>query len=124
MKLKFKALLGREQFRDWLTRQAVDAIFEEHRDRLITAYCRAIRIQNEIRRRNTILKDSKPFLDSLPQSPHWYSAAVQILSCAPEDVQRWFLSLDEKAKDECVQAVLEDGGVMTETGFFAELTLI
>lgn len=118
---KFRAILGRAQYLDWTTRQAIDAIFEEHRDRLITAYCAAIRLQYEIRRRNAMFKESKPVLDNLPESPQWYSAAVQILTCAPDDVQRWFLSLPEKEKDECVQAVLEDGGVVTDTGFFAEL---
>jgi hypothetical protein len=124
--MKFEALIYHEEMKvvaeERFNRDVLEAVFHEHRARLITTYCSLIRFAYEVRRRNAAFPKEKPIyhMAGLP-SPEWCNAAIHILVIAEQAVQRFFLAADAEKKDELVQAVLTDGGVRTGTGYFSEL---
>src|SRR6266478_5093584 len=78
-----------------IQRQVLEGLFQEHRDRLISAYCAYIRIHDEVKWRNSMFPKDKPILVPDPDR-EWCNAAAHILTVADENIQRYFLAANEE----------------------------
>ena len=107
---------AKEHFRQ----QVEDAVFESHRNILLSLYCQRIRLLRRIAERNRLFPDV-PSIDGGSPSSAYCNAAAHILSVTPEPIQRFFLATDLTTKDRLVAAVMEDGGIVCQTGYFSEL---
>ena len=102
-------------------RQQVEVDFVWRRDGMISAYCELIRLHDKTKRRNAAFPH-KPCVtgEDLPNR-EYCNAAVHILACAPEDIQRFFLASDFEIRKRMIDAVIADGGIETLSGQFVEL---
>ena len=103
-------------------RQLADAVFQEHKDRLIATYCAMMRLHYEIDRRNEAFPKDKPFPHPTgSESREFCNAAVHILVVSDPSLQRYFLNASVEEKTKLVDAVLKDGGILRSDGYFSEL---
>lgn len=107
---------------DYFSQKVTDGVFIEQRDRLLAAYAAMFRMHYEIDRRNAAFPGAEP-MPHPPQSEsrEWCNAAIHILAVAEEGTQRFFLSADRATKNKLVQAVIDDQGIETADGYWAEL---
>src|ERR1041385_4235786 len=111
----------RYQAEEHAQRQLVNLIFDEHRNRLTSIYCRLMRLHDEVERCNQALACTDFAVPNAMPSRDWCNAAVLILCTADEGVQRYFLLSDWKTNNKCVQAVLDDQGIERPDGFWVDL---
>ena len=99
---------------EWIERKFGYGLFTDWRNKYIADLCRHIRLCWEAK--NAGLKISEVY-----PSPEWCNAAVLILTHADPETQDYFLRSDLDAKDEFVEAVLQDRGIERFDGFFVQL---
>lgn len=122
--LNFDRVLRQMQVKEFqdtkFWRQVEAGVFEEHRDRLISAYCATMRLHDEFAARNKLLPMFPPIYPEGVPSRNWCNAAALVLTHATVDIQKRFL-ISQEIADRMVQAVLDDDGMETEAGTWMEL---
>ncbi len=106
------------QLRD--DQELADLIFNEHRRRLIVAYCDWMRLGHEQWQRNQLFPKAKPLAEVTPARP-WCSAAVLLLTYCDEEAQKMFLMSPVERKDKFVRAILADEGLWAADGSWVEV---